>query len=120
VTDLKNMLALGMGPSSPRGGPWEVPVVPTSAARDEGISGLADAIDRHRAFLQDSGEIDNRRRQINERRLLRAGVDILRARFAQQPEERVRQLFDELQARTLSPHRVAEQLLQDLRKENGP
>src|SRR5262249_21340307 len=79
VTDLKNMLALGVGPSSPRGGPWEVPVVPTSAAREEGISGLADAIDRHRAFLQDSGEIDNRRRQINERRLLRAGVDILRA-----------------------------------------
>jgi LAO/AO transport system kinase len=118
VTDLKNMLA--MGPSPPPGGAWQVPVVPTSAARDEGIAALAEAIDRHWAFLQESGEIDNRRRQINERRVLRAGADILRTQFAQQPDERVRQLFDELQARTLSPHRAAEQLLQDICKRNGP
>jgi LAO/AO transport system kinase len=120
VTDLKNMLAMSLGPSPPHDGSWQVPVVPTSAARDEGISSLADAIDRHWAFLQDSGEIDNRRRQINERRLLRASEDILRARFVQQRDGRVRQLSDELLARTLSPHQAAEHLLQDLRKENGP
>src|SRR5947199_225446 len=47
VTDLKNMLAMGLGPSPPRGGSWQVPVLATSAPRDEGISSLADAIDRH-------------------------------------------------------------------------
>src|SRR6266542_226235 len=41
ISDLKSMLAMSMGPSPPSGGPWQVPVVPTSAARDEGTSSLA-------------------------------------------------------------------------------
>src|SRR5262249_21304050 len=119
-TDLMNLLAMSLESSSTPSVGWQVPVVLTSAARDEGIASLAEAIDRHWAFLQDSGEIDNRRRQINERRLLNAAEAILRVRFAQQWDERVRQLFDAMQARTLSPRQAAELLLQDLRKEKRP
>ena len=42
--------------------PWEIPVLQTIADRDGGISDLADALDRHRTWLTDSGELINRRR----------------------------------------------------------
>jgi LAO/AO transport system kinase len=41
---------------------WTPPIVRTVASRGEGIPGLAGAIDRHRSFLLESGELDARRR----------------------------------------------------------
>lgn len=119
VADLKNMLAMSIPSSAPGGVNWPIPVVPTSAAREEGILDLAAAIDGHWEFLHARGQIENRRRQINERRLLKAGEEILRSRFAEQRDERVRQLLDELQARTLSPRGAAEQLLQDITRNSS-
>jgi LAO/AO transport system kinase len=112
IADLKNMLALGLSLS--RRAPWQVPVVPTSSQRDEGIAELLAAIDSHRSSLEETGEIATRRVQINERRLLKAGEEILRDQFVRNRDGKIAALVTELNARALSPHRAAERLLADL------
>jgi LAO/AO transport system kinase len=112
VADLKSMLSLGASISPrPR---WRVPLVSTSAQRDEGIAELLEAIDAHRTMLEESGEIATRRALINERRLLKAGEEILRERFARHRDGRIAPLLTELDARALSPHTAAERLLADI------
>lgn len=58
---------------------WKVPVLQTVAERGEGLEELAEALDRHRAWLRESGELARRRearllqrvREVVQRRLLR-------------------------------------------------
>ena len=42
---------------------WQPPVLIAAAARDEGLDELWDAIQKHRAYLADSGELASRRRR---------------------------------------------------------
>ncbi|HEV8554003.1 MAG TPA: hypothetical protein VGR65_11570, partial [Casimicrobiaceae bacterium] len=58
--------------------------------------------------------IATRRVQINERRLLKAGEEILRDQFVRNRDGKIGALVTELNARALSPHRAAERLLADL------
>jgi LAO/AO transport system kinase len=116
IANLKNMLAMGLAFAC--NGSWQAPLMATSARRGEGIPELVATIDRHLAFLRDSGEIDKRRMLINERRLLKAGEEILRVQFVHRGEGRVSQLLEQLRARSLSPHRAAESLLKDIRMGN--
>jgi LAO/AO transport system kinase len=115
ISDLKSMLALGLS-LAPQGGRerWTPTVVSTSSVKGEGVDELLAAIDRHRAHLSRSGEIDARRTAINERRLLRAGEEILRDAFARHRDVKVSALLDELAARTLSPHGAASRLLAEM------
>ncbi|MFJ6672166.1 methylmalonyl Co-A mutase-associated GTPase MeaB [Actinosynnema sp. NPDC091369] len=57
--DLKHMISLGRrereGPS------WRPPVVKTVASRAEGLDDVVDAVDGHRAWLVERGELDRRR-----------------------------------------------------------
>jgi len=110
IADLKNMLMLGLAVSRKPG--WQVPVLGVTAVRDEGIEPLLAAIDAHRASLEATGEIAKRRRDIAERRLLRAGEDILRDRFARERDRRMGTLIDELVARKRSPRSAALELIQ--------
>jgi LAO/AO transport system kinase len=41
---------------------WEIPVLQTVAETGQGVPGLLDALDRHRAWLETSGERGRRRR----------------------------------------------------------
>ena len=97
---------LGVGPqpatdSPGEGGPaggmkWEIPVLTTVAQSDDGIEDLVEAVARHRAFLEASGVLEQRRREramgrvkdvverelrriawsdLEVRRILTAGVD---------------------------------------------
>jgi len=114
ISDLKGMLGLGLVTApKPDGGRqrWQVPVVATASLREEGIGELAQAIDRHLEFLNTSGEIQARRDAINERRLLRAGEEILRSAFDRHRDEKVSELLQQIGARTLSPHAAAGALL---------
>ena len=120
IADLKNMLALGLGPDTRKSGSdpvlprWRPPVVATSSLRDEGVSELLAAIDRHREAMQASGEIEARRTSIAERRMLAAGEQILREQFARHRDGKIAALLDDVKARTLSPHSAAEALLREL------
>jgi len=55
VRDLEMMLSIG------EHGAWIPPILKTVAAREEGIDRLLEAVERHREFLQASGEIERRR-----------------------------------------------------------
>ena len=112
IADLKNMLALGLGAATPDA--WRAPVIATSAVRDEGIADLLAAIDRHHAFLAETGAIAGRRAAIAERRLLKAGEELLRDHFVRHRHGRIAALVGEIEARTLSPHAAARRLLKEL------
>ena len=112
ISDLKGMLMLGLAARS--NGAWQVPVLPVASLREEGVDALLAAIDRHRATLDATGEIVTRRRDIAERRLLRAGEDILRERFARHREGHVGELLEALVARRRSPRAAALELLKVL------
>ena len=115
IGDIESMLAMAgghaEGTSAPR---WRVPVIATSAARDEGIGELLAAIDGHWQYLAGSGQIATRRTAINELRLLKAGEELLRVAFARHRDGKVSALLDRLDARELSPHEAARQLSGEL------
>jgi LAO/AO transport system kinase len=113
VTDLKGMLALGLAVGERLA--WRPPVVPTSSLEGQGIEQVLSAIDAHRQHLTDSGEIDARRTRIAERRLLKAGEEILRDRFERGRSGHIQALIDQMLGRTLSPHAAAVRLLNELR-----
>lgn len=121
ISELKSMLALGMSMaptgSSPR---WRVPVVATASLRDEGIGELADAVNRHYAFLTESGEIAARRKAIIERRLLKAAEEILHREFDRHRDFKVSELLERIDARADSPHGAAIELLRHMRIEMHP
>jgi LAO/AO transport system kinase len=57
--DLRSMLALAERPE----GAWKPPIVKTIAHKGEGVDEVVAEIDRHRAWLESSGELDRRRRR---------------------------------------------------------
>lgn len=65
VRDLRTMLHLG------EHGPWLPPIVETVATSGQNIDRLLDQIDRHRAFLCESGEGDRRRTRRVRQEVLR-------------------------------------------------
>ena len=97
-------------------GDWQPPVRDL-ALSGEGIVALSEAIDAHRVALDASGAMAVRRTQINERRLLLAGEEVLRDAFARQRGSHVAGLLAELDARTIGPHTAAKRLLLQLQTE---
>jgi LAO/AO transport system kinase len=57
--ELKQMLQLGS--SNVAGGGWRPPVVKTVAAKQEGVDDVVDALERHREWMERSGELTRRR-----------------------------------------------------------
>lgn len=114
IAELKNMLAMGL-PMADGKEKWYPPVVPTSAFKSEGVDAVIHAVDDHRAALERTGEIVARQAQIAQRRLLRAGEDILRDRFERQRDGAIAGLLIELAARRTSPHSAAVRLLEAIR-----
>ncbi|MEP6655746.1 MAG: methylmalonyl Co-A mutase-associated GTPase MeaB [Betaproteobacteria bacterium] len=117
IGDLKTMLGMGVAIAGRRA--WQPPVIATSAAKGEGIEVLMRAIDGHWQALHDTGDIAARRRQINERRMLKAGDEILRDRFGRHRDGKVLELLARLDARDLSPHAAAVELLESIRIGGG-
>jgi len=115
LAELKSMLAMAIGLGQGAAGAWRAPVIATSSVRDEGVATLLDAIDRHRVALDASGEMASRRTAIAERRMLRAGDELLRDHFARHRDGAVALLLHQLDARVLSPHAAARRLLQELK-----
>lgn len=75
--DLKHLVGPGEGPGGNEKGAdkeaapptWEIPVLMTVAHAGEGVEEVMAAIAQHRAFLDDSGELENRRRKRAEGRV---------------------------------------------------
>lgn len=109
VSDLKTMLGLGL--ALKRGSERAMPVLKTSSRTGEGIAELVASIDAHRAYLRSSGEYEQRRQWIRERRMLKAAEQILHDEFERHREGRMAPLLAELATGQISPRTAARHLL---------
>jgi GTPase len=103
---LRQMLHLGASRS------WDPPIVTTVATTGEGIEGLTEAADRHRAWLQASSTLDAKRRS----RLVAEVESLAAERFKMAADKALRAdptLADDLAARRLDPYRAAAMLIRD-------
>ena len=114
VRDLEQMLGMAHDAYELRQGIWRPPVLKTIASNGEGVDELWSAIERHGAYLSDSGEYAARRRQRAERGLslvLEGGisqqVDKLRA------SEAYTQLVDAIESGQVDPYEAAERLIHE-------
>ena len=112
ITDLKNMLILGLPRDA--AGAWMPSVIATSAETGEGIDDLMAAIDGHRSFLDESGGFEAQRRHIAEKRTLKIAEDIIRRRFRARHDAALDALLDQVGAREMDPHAAATRLLATL------
>ncbi|HXX85125.1 MAG TPA: methylmalonyl Co-A mutase-associated GTPase MeaB [Casimicrobiaceae bacterium] len=110
VLDLKGMLGLGVALTGRIVGRL-VPVIKTCSPKNEGIAELAIAIDAHREHLVSSGEFEQRRQAIRERRMLKAAEVILHDEFEHHREGRMAPLLAELATGHISPQTAARRLL---------
>ncbi len=97
---------------------WEQPVLLTVAAKGEGIPELIEALDRHHAWLEQTGSLNERRK----RRLLdrtREVVDRATRRWVwneTRADDRIAERLDEIVAGRVSPYEVAAEVLDGLKQ----
>jgi LAO/AO transport system kinase len=102
----------------PGSGDWEPPIVRTVAVKDVGTAELLDAIDRHRAHLEQSGQ-----RRVREAARARAGfVAVLRERLLAGALDRLEaemgrldSVAERIAAREADPYALADELAARLR-----
>ena len=101
-----------------RSAAWENPVLLTTAAKGDGIPDLVSALDRHHDYLQQSGELDQRRRRrLSDR--TREVVDRATRKWIWQEtraEQLIDQRLDQVVAGELSPYDVATEVLDGLKQ----
>lgn len=100
------------GPTRPRDIDWEIPVLSTEAQNDVGLAELLDTIVRHRATLESSGALVERRRQ-RRRAELRG---LLVEGFTATLEDKLRSgeltsVFDDVAEGRVDPYSAAEAIL---------
>jgi LAO/AO transport system kinase len=92
---------------------WTPPVLPTVAAKGEGIHDLIGAVDRHFTYLERSGELRARRRQRLRERVVEVVEDRLRARLWRDDATNawIEAKLPELESGSLTPFAAADALL---------
>ncbi len=94
-------------------GRWSIPVLRTIAQSGEGIDELLAALDRHRQYLRDSGELERRRRRrFAERTRAAVARELALLVWRDGPGERMlRDSMDSLIAGDESPYSVAARIV---------
>lgn len=94
---------------------WTIPVLPTVAQSGEGVGELRDAVERHRAWLQESGELE-RRRRARARTRVRDVVDreLRRVAWSTTSGEALERGLDDIQHGEATPYSVARGILDGL------
>jgi LAO/AO transport system kinase len=106
--ELKDMQQLGHGD-------WLAPIRKTVAAKEEGITELADAIDAHRTWLIDSGTLETQRIHRARVQVRELALGTVRARFAQVGEGAlVDELSRQVAGREIDPYTAADRLVSGL------
>ena len=94
---------------------WTPPVVETQAVADIGIDELADAIQRHREYLTESGQLEERRRKRRAAEL----TETLRDRLARRVERQIadnpslQAMVKRVEAGELEPYSASLQLVEE-------
>jgi GTPase len=97
---------------------WEQPVAVTSAVKDQGISEVVAALDKHHDWLTASGELGQRRR----RRLLERTREVVERATRRwlweetRAEQLINDRLDEVVGGRLSPYELATEVLEELKE----
>jgi LAO/AO transport system kinase len=109
--DLRGMLALGERDE----GAWQPPIIKTVASKSEGIDEVVAEIDKHRTWLESSGELATRRTRRARDEIEAIAVTALRRRWG---DVHGRSELDDLAQRVATgesdPYAAADELLEDL------
>jgi LAO/AO transport system kinase len=106
VAALKAMLSIS------EHGDWLIPILRVVASREEGVAELADAIDRHRAYLESSGKLETDRRERARKQLVAAAqAELLRRALRHAGEDGLDDLVRAIAERRTDPHSAAAHLI---------
>ena len=90
---------------------WEIPVLPTSALNDDGVSDVLSSLDKHRVFLRESGSMGERVRRISAYRILKIAEEAIRGGLVVAQSKKMQTLLDRVSMREINPQKAAIQLL---------
>ncbi len=109
--DIQGMI--GLGERAP--GEWRPQVVRAAASAGEGIDDIVAAIDKHRAWLEDSGELRKRRQQRAAAEVEAIALGALRERIGTlRHGEALTNLAAKVADGELDPYAAADRLLSSL------
>jgi LAO/AO transport system kinase len=109
VRDLKAMLTLG---DKPKPGDWQPPVLSTVSAKSEGITELVESLDKHREWLDASGELAGRRTRRAAQEIEALAITTLRARIGDlRGGSLLAELTDQVLAGATDPYAAADRLV---------
>ncbi|MFH9196225.1 methylmalonyl Co-A mutase-associated GTPase MeaB [Streptomyces anulatus] len=110
--ELNHMLGLGesRGP-----GDWRPPIVKTVAARGQGTDEVVEALEKHRAWMEEHGVLAERRTARAAHEVETIAVTALRERIADlRGDRRLHALAERIVAGTLDPYAAADELVAGL------
>jgi len=108
--ELNHMLALG---EKREPGAWRPPIVKTVASRSEGIGEVVEALEKHRAWLAETGSLAARRKARAAAEIEAIAVAVLRRRFGDlHGDSRLSALADAVVEGSLDPFAAADQLVE--------
>jgi LAO/AO transport system kinase len=109
VRELGHMLGLGEARAP---GDWRPPIVKTVAARAEGTDEVVQALEKHRAWLEEHGVLATRRKHRAAREVETIAVTALRERMADlRGDTRLDALAERVAAGDLDPYSAADELV---------
>ncbi|MFE6165210.1 methylmalonyl Co-A mutase-associated GTPase MeaB [Streptomyces sp. NPDC056486] len=110
--ELNHMLGLG---ESRAKGDWRPPIVKTVAARGEGIDEVVEALEKHRAWMEERGVLAERRAARAAREVETIAVTALRERIADlHGDARLSALSERIVAGETDPYSAADELIESL------
>ncbi|MEV8317598.1 methylmalonyl Co-A mutase-associated GTPase MeaB [Streptomyces sp. NPDC059900] len=110
--ELNHMLGLG---ESRAAGDWRPPIVKTVAARGEGTDEVVEALEKHRAWMEERGVLAERRAARAAREVETIAVTALRERIADlHGDARLSALAERIVAGELDPYSAADELVESL------
>ncbi|MEU4996984.1 methylmalonyl Co-A mutase-associated GTPase MeaB [Streptomyces sp. NPDC021622] len=110
--ELNHMLGLG---ESRGAGDWRPPIVKSVAARGEGIDEVVEALEKHRAWMEERGVLAERRAARAAREVETIAVTALRERIADlHGDRRLSALAERIVAGELDPYAAADELVAGL------
>ncbi|WP_420035580.1 methylmalonyl Co-A mutase-associated GTPase MeaB [Streptomyces sp. cg28] len=108
--ELNHMLGLG---ESRAAGDWRPPIVKTVAARGEGIDEVVEALEKHRAWMEEHGVLSERRVSRAAREVETIAVTALRERIGDlRGDRRLGALAERIVSGDLDPYRAADELVE--------
>ena len=107
VRELKQMLDMSDAE-------WRPEVMETVATKGEGIDELWVAIEKHRAYQEEKGLLEARRRRRVEREIREIVAERFRQRVEVEASDLLVQLTDDVTARRVDPYSAADQLVEHL------